>query len=93
MQRETTSGRMSELMVRLSDWVYRIIQGSEVLTLSRDFEWKISLNVLHKKTSASSHSREFKSMIRELVQHDHLPDYRVSLEAKPLIRVCAWREC
>ena len=35
--RETRSGRMSELMVRLSDWVYRIIQGSEVLTLSRDY--------------------------------------------------------
>lgn len=34
--RETKSGRMSELKVRLSDWVYRIIQGSEVLTLSRD---------------------------------------------------------
>ena len=30
---ETKSGRMSELKVRLSDWVYRIIQGSEVLTL------------------------------------------------------------
>jgi plasmid replication initiation protein len=101
--RETRSGRMSELKVRLSDWVYRIIQGSEVLTLSRDYfrlrkpidrrvyelarkhcgeqdEWKIGLELLHKKTGASSHSREFKSMIRELVQHDHLPDYRVSLE-------------
>ena len=101
--RETKSGRMSELKVRLSDWVYRIIQGSEVLTLSRDYfrlrkpvdrrvyelarkhcgeqdEWKISLELLHRKTGASSHSREFKSMIRELVQNDHLPDYQVSLE-------------
>jgi plasmid replication initiation protein len=101
--RETKSGRMSELKVRLSDWVYRIIQGSEVLTLSRDYfrlrkpidrrvyelarkhcgeqdEWKISLDLLHKKTGASSHSREFKSMIRELAQHDHLPDYQVSME-------------
>ncbi len=32
--RETRSGRLSELQVKLSDWVYRIIQGSEVLTLS-----------------------------------------------------------
>jgi plasmid replication initiation protein len=101
--RETKSGRMSELKVRLSDWVYRIIQGSEVLTLSRDYfrlrkpidrrvyelarkhcgeqdEWKISLDLLHKKTGASSHAREFKSMIRELAQHDHLPDYQVSME-------------
>src|ERR1700678_460833 len=101
--RKTKSGRMSELKVRLSDWVYRIIQGSEVLTLSRDYfrlrkpidrriyelarkhcgeqdEWKISLEVLRKKTGASSHAREFKSMVRDLVQHDHLPDYRVTLE-------------
>jgi plasmid replication initiation protein len=106
--RETKSGRMSELKVRLSDWVYRIIQGSEVLTLSRDYfrlrkpvdrrvyelarkhcgeqdEWKISLELLHKKTGASSHYREFKSMIRELVQHDHLPDYQVTLEDEMVI--------
>jgi plasmid replication initiation protein len=106
--RETRSGRMSELKVRLSDWVYRIIQGSEVLTLSRDYfrlrkpidrrvyelarkhcgeqdEWKISLDLLRKKTGASSHAREFKSMIRELAEHDHLPDYQVSLEDEMVI--------
>lgn len=48
-------------------------------------EWKISLDLLHKKTGASSHSREFKSMIRELVQNDHLPDYKVSLEDEMVI--------
>jgi plasmid replication initiation protein len=101
--RETKSGRMSELKVRLSDWFYRIIQGSEVLTLSRDYfrlrkpidrrvyelarkhcgeqdEWKINVELLRKKTGASSHHREFKSMIRELVEDDHLPDYQVLLE-------------
>ncbi len=106
--RETKSGRMSELRVRLSDWVYKIIQGSEVLTLSRDYfrlrkptdrriyelarkhcgeqdEWKISLELLHKKTGASSHYREFKSMVRELVEHDHLPDHRVALEGENVV--------
>src|ERR1017187_7246101 len=106
--RQTRTGRMSELQVKLSDWVYRIIEGSEVLTLSRDYfrlrkptdrriyelarkhcgeqdEWKISLELLHKKTGASSHAREFKSMIRELAQHDHLPDYQVSLEDEMVI--------
>ena len=101
--RETNSGRMSELQVKLSDWVFRIVQGSEVLTLSRDYfrlrkptdrriyelarkhcgeqdEWKISLELLHKKTGASSHSREFKAMVKELAEHDHLPDYRIALE-------------
>jgi plasmid replication initiation protein len=106
--RETKSKRMSEIQVRLSDWVYKIIQGSEVLTLSRDYfrlrkptdrriyelarkhcgeqdEWKISLELLQKKSGASSHYREFKSMIRELVENDHLPDYRVELEDEMVI--------
>lgn len=119
--RETKSGRMSELRVRLSDWVYKIIEGSEVLTLSRDYfrlrkptdrriyelarkhcgdqdEWRVSLELLHKKTGASSHLREFRAMVRELAEQDHLPDYqmafadddmvifrnRLSLQPKPL---------
>jgi plasmid replication initiation protein len=106
--RQTRSGRMSEIEVKLSDWLYRVIQGSEVLTLSRDYfrlrkptdrrvyelarkhcgeqdEWKISLELLHKKTGASSHYREFKSMIRELVKNDHLPDYRVALDDEMVV--------
>jgi plasmid replication initiation protein len=100
--RETPTGRMSEVQVRLSDWMFKIIQGSEVLTLSRDYfrlrkpierriyeiarkhcgeqdEWRISLELLQKKTGASSHGRAFKAMVRELIEHDHLPDYSISL--------------
>ena len=106
--RETQSGRMSEMKVNLSDWLYRIIQGSEVLTLSRDYfrlrkptdrrvyelarkhcgeqdEWSISLDLLQKKVGASSHRWEFKSMIRELVEQDHLPDYRIVLEGDKVV--------
>lgn len=106
--RETDSGRMSELKIRLSDWVYRIIQGSEVLTLSREYfrlrksidrriyeiarkhcgeqdEWRISLDLLHKKSGASSHRREFKSMVKELVEQDHLPDYSVRLDDEMVV--------
>jgi hypothetical protein len=91
------------MRVKLSDWVYKIIEGSEVLTLSPDYfrlrksidrriyelarkhcgdqdEWKISLELLHKKTGSSSHKWEFKSMVRELVEQDHLPDYSVLLD-------------
>jgi len=35
--RHTSTGRMSELQVRISDWMFRIIQSTEVLTLSRDY--------------------------------------------------------
>jgi hypothetical protein len=35
--RETRDGRMQEVEVRLSEWVFRAIQHSEVLTLHRDY--------------------------------------------------------
>lgn len=101
--RETPTGRMSELQVRISDWMFKVIEASEVLTLSRDYfrlrkpierriyeiarkhcgeqdEWRIGLELLQKKTGASSHNRAFKAMVSELVEHDHLPEYSVKLE-------------
>ena len=108
--RETPTKRMSELQVRISDWMFKTIQKSEVLTLSRDYfrlrkpierriyeiarkhcgeqdEWKVSIELLQKKTGASSHGRAFKSMVRELVEHDHLPDYSVRLDGDMVIFV------
>lgn len=35
--RQATSGRMSELQVTLSDWVFNAVRGREVLTLHRDY--------------------------------------------------------
>lgn len=35
--RQTTSGRMTELQVTLSDWVFNAITAREILTLSRDY--------------------------------------------------------
>lgn len=35
--RETREGRMQELEIELSDWVFNAIQSREVLTLSRDY--------------------------------------------------------
>ena len=35
--RQTSSGRMTELRITLSDWVYNAIVGREVLTLHRDY--------------------------------------------------------
>ena len=48
-------------------------------------EWRISIDLLQKKTGASSHGRAFKAMVRELVEHDHLPDYSVKLEGDMVI--------
>jgi hypothetical protein len=35
--RETRDGRMQDIEIRLSDWVFNAINGREVLTLSRDY--------------------------------------------------------
>ncbi len=35
--RQTASGRMSELRINLSDWVFNAVVGREMLTLSRDY--------------------------------------------------------
>ncbi|WP_424930534.1 replication initiator protein A [Amaricoccus tamworthensis] len=43
--------------------------------------WKISLGMLLKKTGAQSPEKRFRQMIRDLVRHDHLPDYSVSFDA------------
>ena len=42
--------------------------------------WKISLELLMKKCGSNSPRRVFRKMIRELAEHDHLPDYTVTLE-------------
>lgn len=41
--------------------------------------WKISLENLLKKSGSQSESKRFKQMIKGLVLHNHLPDYRVEL--------------
>ena len=42
--------------------------------------WRIRLETLLKKSGSTSPRRVFRSMLRELVTHDHLPDYSVTLE-------------
>lgn len=106
--RETNTGRMTEIRVSLSDWMFNVVRGREVLTLSRDYfrlrkpierrvyeiarkhcgaqdQWEVGIDLLQKKTGASSHSRAFRAMIKELVEHDHLPDYSVELKDDKVI--------
>ena len=48
-------------------------------------EWRISLDLLLKKSGSNSPRRVFKQMIRVLVDHDHLPDYTVSLDGDVVV--------
>jgi plasmid replication initiation protein len=107
--RETRDGRMQEVEVKLSDWVFNAIQAKEVLTLHRDYfrlrrpierrmyeiarkhcgrkhEWRISIGLLRKKCGSTSTSKEFKRLVRKVVDDDqatdHMPDYRVRLDER-----------
>jgi plasmid replication initiation protein len=42
--------------------------------------WKISLALLLKKAGSQSPEKRFRQMIRDLAQHDHLPDYHVAFD-------------
>lgn len=43
-------------------------------------EWKVSLDILHKKSGSKSTDKEFRRAIRELVEHNQLPDYFVQFD-------------
>ena len=42
--------------------------------------WKVSLALLLKKAGSQSPEKRFRQMVRELAQHNHLPDYHVSFD-------------
>ncbi len=45
-------------------------------------KWKISLELLLKKSGSRSSLKKFKQMLKEIVKHDHLPDYSLSMDTE-----------
>ena len=107
--RKTRGGRMISVSVTLSDWLYRAVLSSAVLTLSRDYfrlrkplerrvyelarkhcgrqdSWRVSVEVLLKKSGSASPRRVFRAMLREMIAADHLPDYAMAEEPGDIIR-------
>ncbi len=103
--RKTRDGRMLDIELTLSDWVFNAIEKKEVLTYHRDYfrlrkplerrlyeiarkhcgrkkEWSIKLPLLYKKTGSKSSDREFKRLLKNIVEqnnkHQHFPDYFLS---------------
>ena len=52
----------------------------------RQPEWRISVEVLLKKSGSASPGRVFRKMIRDMIAADHLPDYEMTEEPGDLIR-------
>lgn len=110
--RETRDGRMQEVEVKLSDWVFSAIKQQEVLTLHRNYfrlrkplerriyeiarkhcgrqsEWKISLAKLQLKCGSNSTEKEFRRLLRSIVEEDrkfqHMPDYSIELDEDDMV--------
>lgn len=110
--RETRDGRMQEVEVKLSDWVFSAIEQQEVLTLNRNYfrlrkplerriyeiarkhcghqsEWRISLAKLQLKCGSNSTEKEFRRLLRAIVEEDrkfdHMPDYSIKLDDDDMV--------
>ncbi|MGB7317963.1 MAG: replication initiator protein A [Planktotalea sp.] len=55
----------------------------------RQKSWRVSVEVLLKKSGSASPRRVFRKMIRDMIAADHLPDYEMSEEEGDLIRFTA----
>ncbi len=53
----------------------------------RQPEWRVSVEVLCKKSGSASPRRVFRAMLREMIASDHLPDYTLSEEPGDILRV------
>jgi plasmid replication initiation protein len=53
----------------------------------RQPEWRVSVEVLHRKSGSASPRRVFRAMLREMIATDHLPEYRLAEEPGDMLRV------
>ena len=52
----------------------------------RQKSWKVSVDMLLKKSGSASPRRVFRKMLRDMIAANHLPDYEMSEEAGDMIR-------
>ena len=53
----------------------------------RQPEWRVSVEVLSKKSGSASPRRVFRKMIRDMIAEDHLPDYHLAEEPGDILCV------
>ena len=98
-----SDGRVMEMRITLSDWLFNAVTANEVLSMHSDYfrlrkpierrlyeiarkhcglqaQWRISVHLLYKKTGSRSPIKQFRFLVRELAERQHLPDYMVEIE-------------
>ncbi|MCL7466629.1 replication initiator protein A [Phaeovulum sp. NW3] len=110
--RETRDGRMLDVEIKLSDWVFDAIENNHVLSLNKQYfflrkplerrlyelarkhcgsqpQWKCGLELLRDKCGSGSTVKEFRRLIGKIIEddmhHDHMPDYRMSIEGDNVV--------
>jgi plasmid replication initiation protein len=110
--RETREGRMLDVEITLSDWVFDAIENNHVLTLNKHYfflrkplerrlyelarkhcgsqkRWPCGLELLRDKCGSSSTVKEFRRLLSKIIEdddaHDHMPDYRMTIEGDNVI--------
>jgi plasmid replication initiation protein len=53
----------------------------------RQDQWRVSVEVLHRKSGSASPRRVFRAMLREMIEADALPDYHLEEEPGDILRV------
>jgi hypothetical protein len=53
----------------------------------RQDQWRVSVEVLHRKSGSASPRRVFRAMLREMIAADPLPDYHLEEEPGDILRV------
>lgn len=48
-------------------------------------EWRVSMTVLKKKCGSTSPLKQFRYLLKDLIEHDHLPDYSVKLGENDMV--------
>ncbi|WP_273242343.1 replication initiator protein A [Hyphomonas atlantica corrig.] len=99
-----SEGRVQELRITLSDWLFNAVTANEVLSMHPDYfrlrkpierrlyeiarkhcgvqdEWRVGLRLLYKKTGARSPIKQFRFLLKNLQDQQHLPDYKIAIEA------------
>jgi len=110
--RETREGRMLDVEITLSDWVFDAIENNHVLSLNKHYfflrkplerrlyelarkhcgaqkRWACGLELLRDKCGSSSTVKEFRRLLGKIIEdddaHDHMPDYRMTIEGDNVI--------
>lgn len=98
-------GRVIEMRITLSDWLFNAITANEVLSMHPDYfrlrkpierrlyeiarkhcgaqeRWEVGLELLHKKTGSRSPLKQFRFLLKELQDRQHLPDYEIVVDVE-----------